>query len=118
MSRRTIEKEPNNATYLDTYAWIRFVQGEYEDARKYIDLTLERGYIPSTDTDSIAGNDTISEQQRVSSDVLEHAGDIYYHVGNAEKALEYWQKAYDMGSENPLLPEKIRLKKYVESDTK
>ena len=118
MSRRTIEKEPNNATYLDTYAWIRFVQGEYEDARKYIDLTLERGYIPSTDTDSIAGNDTISEQQRISSDVLEHAGDIYYHVGNAEKALEYWQKAYDMGSENPLLPEKIRLKKYVESDTK
>ena len=121
MSRRTIEKEPENATYLDTYAWVRFVQGEFNDARQHIDKALAVGYIPTTDKDSTATNDSLSAtsdsihaMNRISSDVLEHAGDIYYFTDSIDKAVEYWQKAFDMGSENPLLPKKIKLKRYIE----
>jgi Flp pilus assembly protein TadD len=35
MSRKTIEKEPDNPTYLDTYGWILHLQGKDKDARTY-----------------------------------------------------------------------------------
>ena len=36
MSQKTIEQEPYNATYLDTYAWILWLQGQSSLARFYI----------------------------------------------------------------------------------
>jgi tetratricopeptide (TPR) repeat protein len=102
MSFRTIKAEPKNATYLDTYAWILFMQKRYDEARKYIDLTLEN------DTDA-------------SAVLLEHAGDIYYHAGEKEQAVEFWQKALERASADSevkddrrqVLIRKIKLKKYV-----
>lgn len=41
MSYQTVAEEPNNATFLDTYAWILFQQGRYDDAQTYIDRTLD-----------------------------------------------------------------------------
>ena len=41
MSLKTIKAEPNNATYLDTYAWILFMQGRYEEAKIYIDMAIK-----------------------------------------------------------------------------
>ena len=36
MSRKTILNEPENATYLDTYGWLLYLPGDYEQARKYL----------------------------------------------------------------------------------
>ena len=102
MSYRTIKAEPKNATYLDTYAWILFMQKRYNEARIYIDQTLQ------CDSDS-------------SSVLLEHAGDIYYQVGEKEKAVNLWQQALDRSSEKSeikgdrkqILIRKIKLKKYL-----
>ena len=33
MSRKTIEKEPDNATYLDTYGWILHLLGKDHEAK-------------------------------------------------------------------------------------
>ena len=41
MSYKTVKAEPDNATYLDTYAWILFEKGNYAEARLYIDDALE-----------------------------------------------------------------------------
>ena len=35
MSRITIEKEPDNATYLDTYGWILYLRGKPQKAQPY-----------------------------------------------------------------------------------
>ena len=35
MSRITVEKEPDNATYLDTYGWILHLQGLDQKAKPY-----------------------------------------------------------------------------------
>ena len=102
MSYRTIKAEPKNATYLDTYAWILFMQKRYSEARIYIDQTLQN------DSDSAAV-------------LLEHAGDIYYHAGDAEKALALWQQALERatddkeitGPRKQVLIRKIKLKKYL-----
>lgn len=41
MSRMAIELEPDNATYLDTYAWVLYQMKRYEDAKQYMDRTVE-----------------------------------------------------------------------------
>lgn len=102
MSYRTIKAEPKNATYLDTYAWILFMQQRYSEAKIYIDQTLQY----DTDTSAV---------------LLEHAGDIYYQAGDADQALAYWQQALERvekegdskNDRRPILIRKIKLKKYL-----
>lgn len=94
MSYKTVKAEPNNATYLDTYAWILFEKGNYAEARIYIDSAMK------------------SEEPQ-SSVVVEHCGDIYFKSGDAEGALKYWKQALEMGSESKTLKKKIETKKYI-----
>lgn len=35
MSKKTVEKAPDNATYLDTYGWILYLQGKAQQAKPY-----------------------------------------------------------------------------------
>ena len=94
MSYKTIKAEPNNATYLDTYAWILFQQQRYEEAKIYIDQVLRNDKDPS-------------------GVVLEHVGDIYMKTGDTQKALEYWQKAIEKGNDSKVLKDKLQQKKYI-----
>ena len=94
MSYKTVKAEPNNSTYLDTYAWILFEKGNYAEARIYIDNAMK--------------ND--GEKSDV---IVEHCGDIYFMTGDAEGALKYWKKALEMGSESKTLKQKIEKKKYI-----
>ena len=82
MSYKTIKAEPENTTYLDTYAWILYMQKRYEEARIYIDQALKND---STETSSV---------------IWEHAGDIYIRLGLKSDASNYWQKAIDSGADN------------------
>ena len=88
MSYKTVKAEPNNSTYLDTYAWILFEKGNYAEARIYIDNAMK--------------ND--GEKSDV---IVEHCGDIYFMTGDVEGALNYWKKALEMGSESKMLKQKI-----------
>lgn len=47
MSAKTIQKEPDNPTYLDTYAWILHQQGKDKEALPYIDKALKLSTDPS-----------------------------------------------------------------------
>lgn len=62
MSYRTVKAEPDNETYLDTYAWILFEKGRYTEARIYIEQALRNK----------------GDKSRT---IVEHAGDIYYMLG-------------------------------------
>ncbi|HYQ59036.1 MAG TPA: tetratricopeptide repeat protein [Draconibacterium sp.] len=95
MSGRVVERFPNNATYLDTHAWVLFKKGEYSLAKFYMDSAIN-----NNDEDS----DTL----------FEHYGDILYKTGNIEKALEYWIKARESGGDSELLMRKIEEQKYIE----
>lgn len=41
MSRLSNELEPDNSTYLDTYAWVLFQQKRYDEAKQYMDKVVE-----------------------------------------------------------------------------
>lgn len=96
LSHRTIIKEPKNATYLDTYAWILFMQGKYPQAKMYIDQTIEH-----------------SDYKSLSADVLEHAGDIYYFNNKKNKAIDFWEQAIEKGSTSKVLKSKVKMKRYI-----
>lgn len=55
MSLRTIKAEPNNATYLDTYAWILYLQGRYTEAKIYIDMAV-KNLDPKEDNHVVLGH--------------------------------------------------------------
>ena len=109
MSYRTIKAEPKNPTYLDTYAWILFMEERYAEAQIYIDQAMRADTIPA---DSTVG-DGSDDVHRVSPGIVEHAGDIHAVNGDIDEAVRLWQRAYDMGERNALLPEKIKQRKYL-----
>jgi len=92
MSAKTVELEPKNSTYLDTYAWILYQEANYSLAKFYIERAID--------------NLTKEEDPGV---VLEHYGDILWMSGadNEAKALETWQKSYDAGNKTEELKLKI-----------
>lgn len=91
MSYKTIKKEKENATYLDTYAWILFKTERYTEAKIYIDKALE--FMDST---------------AVNTEIYTHAGDIYYYNNDREKAIEYWSQALKLTPDDKILQKKIR----------
>lgn len=91
MSYRTIKAEPQNATYLDTYAWILYKQQRYEEALGYIEQALAADSVPS--------------------DVLyEHAGDIHYRLGDVQRALDYWKQALELQRKAEAVEERLKKK--------
>lgn len=95
MSAMAVKLEPNNSTYLDTYAWIFFVQGNYSLAKIYIENAL--------------ANDKTN-----SAELIDHYGDILFMSGEKEKAVEQWKKAKETGKESEVLNRKIAEEKYIE----
>ena len=96
MSYKTVKAEPKNATYLDTYAWILFMQERYTEAKIYIDQALQN-------MEDTLGNAVI----------IEHAGDIYAQNKDMDRALSLWRDAQQQKPDDPLLNRKIKLKKYL-----
>ncbi|MBQ0016281.1 MAG: tetratricopeptide repeat protein [Bacteroidales bacterium] len=61
MSRKTIEADPLNATFLDTYAWILHKLGRKQDATSYIEKALKYA---EEDRDTLKAHyDIITQQQ-------------------------------------------------------
>lgn len=104
MSYRAIRLEPQNRTFLDTYAWILFMKGRYGEAQAYMDRVC-----PPDSADSV-----LLADPQVGGVVLEHAGDIAWMNDLPEQALRFWKLAEQAGGDglSAVLPKKIKLKKY------
>lgn len=88
MSGKTIQAEPQNPTFLDTYAWVFYKRQEYTMAQLYIEMALKN-------------------EKRPSSDIYDHYGDILLAIGNKKEALAQWKKALELDAGNQSLLEKI-----------
>lgn len=95
MSKKTLELQPGEATFLDTYGWILFQQDKYEQAKKYIE-------------------DALKANPEAEGTLWEHLGDVYFKLNLTEKAVEYWIKAKERGTENKDIDKKIQDRKYYE----
>jgi tetratricopeptide (TPR) repeat protein len=88
LSRSTIEREPENGVYLDTYAWILYKMGDYDEAERYIMKALKWG----------GENDP---------DVNFHAAEIHKALGNIPMARAFYQKALILGGDKEELMGKL-----------
>ena len=96
MSKQALEFSPNEPSYLDTYGWILYQMGKYEEAIVYLKKAVEL---------SKDSNDSV---------LWEHLGDAYYKSGNLEEALKNWKIAMEKGDTNEKLFQKIQDKKINE----
>ncbi|MFM7023646.1 MAG: tetratricopeptide repeat protein [Flavobacteriales bacterium] len=96
MSKKSNILSPENASFEDTYGWILFQEGKYNDAVQWLTKAENHGG---------SGSGTI----------LEHLGDTYFMMGDLVKAMAYWNKAKNTGNGvSSLIDRKISQQKYLE----
>jgi tetratricopeptide (TPR) repeat protein len=87
MSLRATQAEPNNSSYQDTYAWVLYQLGRYDQALQPMQKALEVS--PNNPT------------------LLEHYGDILYRLNKPQEAKSHWIKAMETDPQNTTLRDKI-----------
>ena len=95
MAYKAIIQEPENVSFLDTYAWVLYNKKEYQEADQFIDRALAQGGMKS-------------------ATILEHKGDILFQLGKTADALDFWIRAQEIGGGSDKLPKKIAEKKLVD----
>ena len=95
MSAKSNKLEPNQATYLDTYAWIFYKLERYEEAKTWMEKAIKYGGSSS-------------------GVILEHLGDIHFMLGDTDEAVKFWKKAREAGGASEFLEKKITEKKLYE----
>lgn len=86
MSSKAVKMEPDNSTYLDTYAWVLYKREDYSLAKFYIKLAIEKSSEPSYV-------------------LYEHYGHILLALGEKDEAIKMFSKAVEL---NPSVAEQLR----------
>lgn len=90
MSEKSLIGNPNNSAFLDTYGWIKYKIGDYDEAKIQIEKAIDIG--------------------GVSAEVYEHLGDIYMKLNEIEKAREMYLKSLELETDRFRIEEKIKIK--------
>jgi tetratricopeptide (TPR) repeat protein len=88
LAQKLVERNPTDATYLDTYAWVLYVSKDYAKAKQYLEKAL-------------------ANPAKVSGTIIEHYGDVLYQLGQPEKAADQWKAAKAKGNAGPDIDKKI-----------
>ncbi len=99
MSYKAIKAEPKNSVYLDTYAWILFMEGRYSEAKIYEDQAKDN-------------LDEVSE----SGTIYDHLGDIYFKNNLLKEAVDFWKKACELDSTLRIAAWKLKNQKYISEE--
>ena len=95
LAQKLVERNPTNATYLDTYAWVLYVSKDYAKAKQYLEKAL-------------------ANPAGVSGTIVEHYGDVLHQLGRIPEAVEQWKLAKTKGGAGPNLDKKIATGKLYE----
>jgi len=88
MAKKANDFSPNQASFQDTYAWVLYKRGNYQNALFWIKEALKNG-----------GSED--------PDVLDHHGDILWKLDRKDDAKTAWQMALDAGGDKEKLTEKM-----------
>ena len=93
MAERVVKNNPENATYIDTYAWVLFMTGKYKEAKKVMQRAFDK------------------DPDNVSAIHYEHFGDILFKLGDVDAAVKNWKIAKGMNPNAELIDQKIAHRK-------
>ena len=90
MAEKANRLSPGNPTYLDTYAWVLYQLGRYEEARAQI-------------------KQAVSLDRTNNKELFIHYGDILYKLNDPFMASFYWKKAQENGYDAKEIEERLKL---------
>jgi tetratricopeptide (TPR) repeat protein len=79
LSKLTIEQEPENATYLDTYGWVLFKSGKLNEAKEFIEKAIKYGAFNN-------------------AEVIDHYGDVMKALNRCHDAIEAYERVMEIDS--------------------
>ena len=94
MAAIAVKQNPDNANFIDTYAWVYYAKGDYRMALLYIKRAVE-----------LADDDV---------NLLQHYGDILWFNDDKEAAIEQWSRALELDPDDESLQRKVKDKTYYE----
>lgn len=95
MASQLARNNPDNTTYLDTYAWVLYTREKYKEAKKVMEKVVSNALANATH--------------------IEHYGDILFKLGDVENAVRQWEKARNLLTvTNEQLNKKIANRKIYE----
>ena len=74
--------------YVDTYAWVLYKLGRYEESHFWM-------------------NKALAAEENPSATLYDHAGDILFKINRVDEAVQMWQKALSIDSTQKLVEDKI-----------
>jgi tetratricopeptide (TPR) repeat protein len=95
MAKHATELKPNSPANQDTYGWVLYKMGKFEEAKIWIGKAMEN-------------------EVESSAVIIEHYGDVLWQLGDFDGAYQYWLKAQEKGKGSDLLEQKIEQKKLIE----
>jgi tetratricopeptide (TPR) repeat protein len=94
LSARSNELQPGMGSFEDTYAYVLFRQGKHEEALVWMKKAMAHG--------------------AASADMHEHMGDILFHLGKIEEAINEWTQAASKPGASGKVSEKISQRRYID----
>jgi len=95
MAKRATELKPDTPSNQDTYGWVLYKMGNFKEAKIWIEKAIENG----------------AQDNPV---ILEHLGDVYWKLGDQNKATDLWIRAKEAGKGSDLLDKKVEDKNLYE----
>ncbi|MFQ6008273.1 MAG: tetratricopeptide repeat protein [Candidatus Zixiibacteriota bacterium] len=83
---RAVALSPDNAAYLDSYGWVLYRLGKYDQALVHLKKAV------TLDSDPV---------------IFDHLGDVYRAIGDLKEARTWWQKALEMDPDNEQVRQKL-----------
>ena len=78
LTRRAVELEPYNGSFLDSLGWVLYKRGRFEEAREHLERAVAVAVATATPPDPV---------------VLDHLGDVLYQLGDRDGAAGQWRLA-------------------------
>jgi tetratricopeptide (TPR) repeat protein len=87
MAKEAVELQSTNQSYLDTYGWVFYQMGRYEESERYLRKAVDLG--------------------NASAVLYDHLGDVNDKLSRKDKAVECWKKALELDPSNEVVKGKI-----------
>ena len=88
MAKKCNELQPGSATFQDTFAWVLYQQGLYDEALIWIEKAIQLN-------------------QGEGAELFEHYGDILFRLNRNEQAITQWKKSIALGGDEGAIQLKI-----------
>ena len=83
---RALQIAPDNAAYVDSYGWVMFRKGDFQQAITHLKRAVDLTEDPT---------------------IFDHLGDAYQAQGDTTSARRCWQKALEMNPDNSNIQKKM-----------